>query len=410
MLRSVHAVLLVAYAAMVGLVEGPAEALAVAALITTLFLSDWRRYRPGVVEVGVLVWALAGIPGTLLDAGPHSSGETTRPLLALTLLAGARGIGGADPKLLSKLAWAFGIACVLNAGYGLLQYLLDRELFLEPILLKNPRSAQIYVPNRVYHVRASSGLFYNRLKLAHVGAVGAVLITLVAASRTVRPRTRVAALAGASILGPGLIFTYARMAVVAVLAAAVSLTAVLRRWLLLGAAGLVGLAGGAAVLLSTAGRERLSSLGEDLAIRQRMWTAALDVFLAHPILGGGHGTYRNHVTALGERGLTGVHLTSPHNLWLQILAETGLVGFIGFNAAVAFALVAVARRVSRKREDAHARLDRLALISVLAILFIGLMHFPLSHAPVGLVFWTLVGVCVRTEEESADGEAQEAKS
>lgn len=412
-LRSVHAVLLVAYVALVGLVEGPAEVLAVAALLTTLATVSGRGFRLGTDQVGVLAgvtaWALAGVPGTLLDNGPHSSGETTRPLLALTLFVGAWGIGRAHPRVLSKLAWAFGIACVVNAGYGLLQFLLERPLWLEPILLKNPRSAQIYVPNHVYHVRASSGLFYNRLKLAHVGVVGAVLIVLVGTSRSVRARTRLSAGVGALLLGPGLLFTYARMAFLAVVAAAVSVAAVLRRWLLLGIVGLVALGGGAAVLLSDAGRQRMSSLGQDLALRERMWTAAVDIFLSHPILGSGHGTYRNAVSALGERGLAGVHLTSPHNLWLQILAETGLVGFLGFNVAVTFALISVGRRVYRARTDARGRLDRLALISVLAILFIGLMHFPLSHAPVGLVFWTMIGVCVRTDEEPVDGEAEEAQ-
>jgi O-antigen ligase len=400
-----HRFLLVAYALCLGLLEGPAEAAAVLLLLTTLATGALRGFRPGPAELGVLIWMLAGVPGLLLDPGPHSSADTTRPLFALTMLIGARAIGTADAPLLRKMAWAFAGACVLNAAYGLVQLTIG-ELPWDSLFLKNPKSGQIWAPNRVYWVRAASGLFYNRLKLAHVGMIGALLVAMIAFAPHVRRRVRAIAAAGGLLLGAGLAFTYARMAFLAMFAAFVALAGVLKRWLILGASIAVSAAGAVAIFTSEHGRERLSTLDEDFSIRRNMFEAALAMFRAQPLLGVGHGVYRNAIARLGVEGLAGVHLTSPHNLWLQLLAETGVVGFAGFNVAVGWCLLRAVRRIARGQNDAdRAILDRLALIGVLAILFVGLLHFSLHHAPVSLVFWTLAGVCVRSGE---DGEARQA--
>jgi hypothetical protein len=404
-LLRVHRLLLVGFALFAGLLEGPAEVAAVLLLLTTLATGGLRGFRPGPAEIGVLIWILAGVPGLLLDPGPHSSADTTRPLFALMMWVGARAIGPAEPSLLRKMAWAFGGACVLNAAYGLLQLTVG-ELPWDSLFLKNPKSAQIWAPNRVYWVRAASGLFYNRLKLAHVGMIGALLIAMIAFAPHVRRRVRTIAAAGGLLLGAGLAFTYARMAFLAMVAAFVALAAVLKRWLILGASIAVSLAGAIAVLSSEHGRERLSTLDEDFSIRRTMFEAALAMFSAHPIFGVGHGVYRNAIQQLGPSGLTGVHLTSPHNLWLQLLAETGVVGFAGFNVAVVWCSLRAIRRIARGPNDVdRAILDRLALLGVLAILFVGVLHFSLHHAPVSLVFWTLAGVCVRSEEDGAASQA-----
>jgi hypothetical protein len=389
-----HRGALVAFALLAGLLEGPAEAAAILVLVTTVATGRLKGFRPGLVELGIAVWMLAGVPGLLMDPGRHSSAEVTRPLFAVMMLVGARAVGPADDPLLRKMAWAFAGACVINAAYGLVQYVVG-PLPWDPIFMKNPDSPQLYIPNFVYHVRAASGLYYNRLKLAHVGMVGAILIAMIVSAPEVRRRVRAIAGAGGIILAAGLAFTYARLAVVAVILAFVALALVKKRWWVVGAALLVAIGGAVAF------RERLNTLDEDLAIRRQMFEAAVSIFRTHPIFGVGHGVYRNALVAIGPGALTGVHLTSPHNLQLQLLAETGVVGFLGFHVAIAACLVRAIRRVSRER----GMLDRLALLGVLAILFVGLLHFSLHHAPVGLVFWTLAGVCVRSE---GHGEARQA--
>jgi O-antigen ligase len=391
---------LVAFALMIGLLEGPAEILAVAAILTTIGTGALRAYRPGPVDIGFVVWGLAGYYGLAIDGGRHSSLDTTRPLLALALLVGKCGLGR-DPVVERRMAIAFIGACAINVAYGLVQYVAG-ALPLDPYLLENPASAQIWVPNRVYHVRAASGLFYNRLKLAHVGMCGALLASAIALSPSVRSRMRVLAAGSALFIAGGLYFTYARMALVAIAAGGLVLALALRRFWVVGVAAGASVLAALPLLATEEGRARMSSLAEDLALRRAMMETGLRIWSEHPLLGVGHGVYRNVASALEGTGLTGVHLMNPHNLWLQLLAETGLIGFAGMNVAIVGCFVSVVRRL---RADRDRVMDRTALLGLSAILFVGLVHFSLHHPSVGLLFFTFAGVCVR---RLGDGQAQEA--
>ena len=84
--------------------------------------------------------------------------------------------------------------------------------------------------------------------------------------------------------------------------------------------------------------ERLQSAGEDAASTKRfeMWAYAFDMFKENPLFGigwGGFG-YRMADTYLAAEAATGAH-----NNYIQILCETGLVGFGVFIVAVGSSLV-----------------------------------------------------------------------
>ena len=65
-------------------------------------------------------------------------------------------------------------------------------------------------------------------------------------------------------------------------------------------------------------------------VRIRIWKTALDKFKENPVLGSGFGiSYPDKIS--------GINFVHPHNIILQILAETGLVGFGVF--AILFGLV-----------------------------------------------------------------------
>lgn len=418
-LRTAHEAALVAFAALTGLFEGPAEIACVLALATTAFTGRLSGWRPGLHSVGLLLWGLAGVPGLVSSEGNVSSQEASRPLLALAYVVGARGVPRSDARLFGRLAAAFVVACVANGAYGYLQ-LAFGELPLDALLLKNPKSTQIWVPDHIGGIRGVSGLFYHRLKLAHVGIVSLALLGMIAESGEVSPRKRLLAIAGLVILGGAVILTYARSAWVALILATlvtgfvsksrfhdsvlprranpagIGSGDVARSWrrlvYLLGGIGVLaigGLAGAGAFV-----RERFQAIGGDLSIRMSMFDLAISVFCTHPIRGVGHGMYREAASLLAPPEIVGVLLTSPHNLALHVLAETGLVGFAGFTIGVLGALLAVGRRlaVNRATGGGAAMLDRLAFWGVLAVLLLGAAHSPLHHAPVALVFWTLLGV------------------
>jgi O-antigen ligase len=380
----------VALAAMLGLFEGPAQVLTVVCLVLAVGSGAAQGWRPGVVLAGVLLWGLAGIPGLVVMRGHGlSSGETTRPLMALALGVGAWSLAGASAAAQRRAAWAFCGALVLNGAYGLAQWRFG-ALPWDHLFLKNPDNAQLYIPGRVFHERAASGLFYNRLRLAHIGVVGLGLLGLVALRRGLAGWTRVVAGLGAAVLGAAVVLTYARTAV---LGGAAGVAAVLlvrtegRRLRTLAAVGLTGALAGATFLLTEYGRRRFTDLLPDLELRRAMFESALGMFADHPVLGVGHGVYRVMAETYARPPLAGVHLTSPHNQWLQVLAETGAVGALGFTVAWGAALLRAARAARRTgalREEA-------VLLGLVALSVVGLFHSTLHHGAVALVYWTLVG-------------------
>ncbi|MCK6545793.1 O-antigen ligase family protein, partial [Myxococcota bacterium] len=169
---------------------------------------------------------------------------------------------------------------------------------------------------------------------------------------------------------------------------------------------LAGLGGLVAVVahLSPHVEARLASATTDLGHRGQIWRAALAIAGDHPILGAGHGVYRVLAPRYYPEGTSRAWQIDAHDLWLHVLAETGAVGLAAFTLAVALALWALVARVRRARGtwDDRAFLDRFALLGLLAVLALGVTHFPLHHAPVALVFWALLGV--------ADGGAWRSRS
>jgi hypothetical protein len=64
-----------------------------------------------------------------------------------------------------------------------------------------------------------------------------------------------------------------------------------------------------------------------VGIRADMWASAYQVFLAHPVFGVGATNWQFH-SIFGD-------LLYPHNLWLELAAETGLIGVFVFAATLA---------------------------------------------------------------------------
>jgi O-antigen ligase len=84
---------------------------------------------------------------------------------------------------------------------------------------------------------------------------------------------------------------------------------------------------------------RLGSLNS--SNRWRWWQEAWNAFVHHPGGGTGAGTFQ--FTDLMHRSTSIVTTTEPHNVPLQFLSETGIVGFLLFLAVAVAAIVALVR-------------------------------------------------------------------
>ena len=195
---------------------------------------------------------------------------------------------------------------------------------------------------------------------------------------------------------PAITFTYARGAIVALVFGSLLWLAILRPRHALLVAVVVGLA--ATALAPAALKERFDpdeGTSGDITLRADIWSAALDIYSREPLLGVGLNNfgeaYRTLPTTLdstSQRRL--LHqsqvLVPPHaqNLYLNVLAEEGIIGFAAF-ACFAFAAVAACFRGVREADPlgravalgAGAGLFTLAVHSLLEVTLIGEVALPL---------------------------------
>ena len=128
---------------------------------------------------------------------------------------------------------------------------------------------------------------------------------------------------------------------------------------------------------------------EMLYSRWDVWTAAIGIFVTHPLFGVGVANFANFYPEYSHQPFG---LNHAHNLALNIAAERGILGLATF-AAVA---VAIFRSLVRGRKSSRGKLER-ALAAALIASFAGyLVHsiFEVSYYDykVLLLFWLLSGI------------------
>jgi putative inorganic carbon (HCO3(-)) transporter len=134
--------------------------------------------------------------------------------------------------------------------------------------------------------------------------------------------------------------------------------------------------------------------------RVALWGAAAVIFLEHPILGAGFGTYR----FLFHRLIPGIRDDlDAHNLYLQTLAETGIIGFLIFFATVV-AFVRIAVRLLRSA-DPLWRIVGLGVSGAMAATMVhGVVDYIFIASPqFGNLFWLVLGLALAAAELSEQG-------
>lgn len=387
---------LVAFALLLGLFEGPAQLACAVALVLTAASGGLRGARLNIADVGLLVWILSGVVGGLVSSLPRVGSEPSlRPLMTLAYVLGRVALAEADAATLARVGLAFVIGTSVNAAYGCVQVWIA-DPGLERLIVGRNRARHLEVGDGT--LKMATGLFYNRMKLVHVGVVALGVAALAALDARRRGRSPWVLLGAAAVLLAGVTLTYRRAAPAALVLALATLAIVVGR-ARLGAA--ITAAGGLALFAVARlglGPTRVESAGNDVAERVEIWESGARVFADHWLVGVGHGGYTAAVAPYLEHAssadLVKNALTNPHNALLFVLAETGALGFLGFAVTCAASLAALTLAVRAARDDAtpRATLDRSAWVALVTLLAIGLVHAPLHHAPVALLFWAMLGV------------------
>jgi putative inorganic carbon (hco3(-)) transporter len=219
-------------------------------------------------------------------------------------------------------------------------------------------------------------------------------------------RHRIFAAVSAFAILAGMSLTYSRGAAVAL--AGLLVLAVLLRYVRLRTAvavSIVGVVGVFAFLPIYA--DRLESLTEVTALveegdrpadgailgRATSNLAALNVFADHPILGVGPGRYQADYSQAYANELGLRHFTTPrraHNLYLEVAADTGVLGLVTFLGIVGSTMAGLwrARRYWLHRRPEYAHLATGLLLAVTAYMLSGVF----LHLAYIRYFWLLMAL------------------
>lgn len=122
------------------------------------------------------------------------------------------------------------------------------------------------------------------------------------------------------------------------------------------------------------------------------WKAAISMFKDYPISGVGFGNYS--ALCLTYRPEMSLNTMFTHNSFLQILAETGVVGIIAFIAAA----YAVKRNVFINRENGvYDPYTKASLISLSAFLIVNIVDYSLLVPLNMLTFFIIAGIIYKTK-------------
>jgi O-antigen ligase len=226
-----------------------------------------------------------------------------------------------------------------------------------------------------------------------------------------RRREQAAYLLAAAAIALGILFTYSRGGMLT-LGAVTFLLVLVRRLPINTMTVTIGLAGLIALIPTNVGQrfltiETLFSSPEATALvdassdkRKQLLAVGWRIFADNPVAGVGAGNFGSHYPAYANMvGLSSLDFTAmgvrqyPHNLYLEMGTETGLLGLLTFSGAMAVALVGLfrsRRALLARGEDAHA-----AMVTAIALAIIGYLISSLFlHSGYPRYLWMFLGLAV----------------
>jgi O-antigen ligase len=361
----------------------------------------------GVLLYGMLVSKSAAIP------------SRARWLTASVLLFVGVGIASSEQAISpsQSITKVFAVITAAALFFAVLQICRERRQLLvvavgclAGLLLAGGQGViEHYSGNFGAYSAAGSEVIVGRVEgsFGHPNAYGgflAVLIPLAVAVMVSRSFSRnVRRFAGLALFlaVPAIVFSYSRGAIAAVVLGSLVWLALVRPRLAVVAVVCVGLAG--VVLAPSTLKDRFSnqSTGDEVTLRSDIWGSAVDIYSEHPILGVGLNNFSKAYASLpstleigSQRRL--LHqsqlLIPPHaqNLYLNILAEEGILGLIAF-LILSIASIGVVYQGCRVRDATGRAISMAAGAGIMTLAFHSLLDVTL-FGPVAIPVFGLIGV------------------
>jgi O-antigen ligase len=138
--------------------------------------------------------------------------------------------------------------------------------------------------------------------------------------------------------------------------------------------------------------QRLSEIDDFTAVsRLAIWDGAFAVFAQSPLLGTGFGNLRSLMGGLLNLpdGWTG----DAHNLYLELLAETGLIGFVVFGLLIVLALRTALRQFHNAQNDFAKMIALAVFAAICGVLVHGTVDYLFHTTPqVTALFFLVLGL------------------
>jgi putative inorganic carbon (hco3(-)) transporter len=138
--------------------------------------------------------------------------------------------------------------------------------------------------------------------------------------------------------------------------------------------------------------ERLTEIDDFTTVsRLAIWGSAVTVFTRSPLIGTGYGNLRALLGGLLSLpdGWTG----DAHNLYLELLAETGLAGFIAFALLIGAALGTALKEYSSSSDEVNKAICFAAFVAIVGVLMHGMVDYIFHTTPqAGALFFLVFGI------------------
>lgn len=308
---------------------------------------------------GVLLIGAAGLLCLLpaLEKTPPGGGQrparglalagTAYALAALVATAGAQDLSVAVHALrllAGGMLLAYAIATLVRRR-AQVRWVLGASAFAAAAIGGYATFQQVTGANTGIGFLTSSGTVISRVTAGFVhpnllGGFLVVLVPLCLGAAILERRGRLLFLAAAGLASLGLYASFSRGALIGL--ACSSLLFVRGRRLMLLVPLLVLMLGLTAPKLLTERFANVTEHGGDVSSRVDIWRTAEEIWLQHPIAGVGLGNFPQAYAATripGKEFLPGLDLQPPphaHNIFLELLAEEGVLGFLALIALLSW--------------------------------------------------------------------------
>jgi O-antigen ligase len=153
--------------------------------------------------------------------------------------------------------------------------------------------------------------------------------------------------------------------------------------------------------------ERFKSIGFDetgSSGRIKLWKHAFDYFKNHKIIGCGYGNWKLASIPYDKIDLSSFTMSyHVHNEFIEILAETGIVGFVFYAFMFAMLLFYILKSLFKNKNEHTKTVSFFVLLGLIGYLIDALLNFPSERTIIQtlLIFVTVIILQISIFEESA---------